>query len=92
MTQTAALMMLAMALTFVIILAEIDLSAGITGGVGMAIFILLVNDQHWNWVLALVVALLAGRRDRHVHRLLRGQGRHSRRSSSPSACSWASRA
>ena len=32
MTQTAALMMLAMALTFVIILAEIDLSAGVTGG------------------------------------------------------------
>ena len=44
MTQTAALMMLAIALTFVIILTEIDLSAGITGGVGMAVFILLVND------------------------------------------------
>ena len=36
MTQTAALMMLAVALTFVIILAEIDLSAGVTGGLGMA--------------------------------------------------------
>src|SRR4051794_32262644 len=43
MTQTAALMMLAVALTFVIILAEIDLSAGVTGGLGMAIFILLTN-------------------------------------------------
>ena len=32
MTQTAGLMMLSMALTFVIILAEIDLSAGVTGG------------------------------------------------------------
>jgi len=41
-TQTAALAMLAIALTFVILLAEIDLSAGVTGGVGMASFILLV--------------------------------------------------
>ena len=53
MTQTAALMMLSIALTFVIILTEIDLSAGITGGVGMAVFIILVNDQGWNWILAL---------------------------------------
>src|SRR5215213_4814333 len=59
-TQTAALMMLSIALTFVIILTEIDLSAGVTGGVGMAAFILLLNEQGWNWVLALVVALLVG--------------------------------
>ena len=60
MTQTAALMMLSIALTFVIILTEIDLSAGITGGVGMAVFIILVNDQTWNWILAFIVALLVG--------------------------------
>jgi D-xylose transport system permease protein len=59
-TQTAALMILAIALTYLLILAEIDLSAGITGGVGMAIFIRLVNDRDWNWVLALIAALLAG--------------------------------
>ena len=35
-TQTASLMILAIALTFLLIMAEIDLSAGITGGVGMA--------------------------------------------------------
>ena len=60
MTQTAALMMLAMALTFVIILAEIDLSAGVTGGLGMAIFILLTNVSNWPWIPALIVALLVG--------------------------------
>jgi D-xylose transport system permease protein len=60
MTQTAALMMLSVALTFVIVIAEIDLSAGVTSGLGMAIFILLVNTHHWNWVLALIVALLCG--------------------------------
>jgi D-xylose transport system permease protein len=60
MTQTAALMMLAVALTFVIILAEIDLSAGVTGGLAMAIFILLTNVGGWNWIAALVVALVVG--------------------------------
>ena len=59
-TQTAALMMLAVALTFVIILAEIDLSAGVTGGLGMAIFILLTNLGGWNWIAALLVAFIVG--------------------------------
>jgi D-xylose transport system permease protein len=58
MTQTAALMMLSMALTFVIIIAEIDLSAGVTGGSAVSIWVLLVNQHGWNWVLALVVAIL----------------------------------
>jgi D-xylose transport system permease protein len=60
MTQTAALMMLSVALTFVIVIAEIDLSAGVTSGLGMAVFILLVNSNHWNWVLAFIIALLCG--------------------------------
>jgi D-xylose transport system permease protein len=58
MTQTAALMMLSMALTFVILIAEIDLSAGVTGGSAIAIWVLLVNQHHWNWVLALIVSWL----------------------------------
>jgi D-xylose transport system permease protein len=60
MTQTAALMMLAVALTFVILLAEIDLSAGVTGGLGMAIFILLTNLSGLNWILALLVSFVIG--------------------------------
>jgi D-xylose transport system permease protein len=60
MTQTAALMMLAMALTFVIILAEIDLSAGVTGGLGMAVFILLTNVSNWPWIPALIAAFGVG--------------------------------
>ncbi|MDP9026100.1 MAG: ABC transporter permease [Actinomycetota bacterium] len=59
-TQTAALAMLAIALTFVILIAEIDLSAGVTGGVGMASFIIMVNKAHVNWVIALVIALAIG--------------------------------
>lgn len=60
MTQTAALMMLAIALTFVILLAEIDLSAGVTAGVGMAVFILLSVRGQWAWQPALGVALVTG--------------------------------
>ncbi len=33
--------MLGMALVFVLLLGEIDLSAGVTGGVGMALFVVL---------------------------------------------------
>jgi D-xylose transport system permease protein len=59
-TQTSSLAMLAIALVFVILLAEIDLSAGVTAGVGMAVFILLNGVLGVNWILALAVALLVG--------------------------------
>jgi D-xylose transport system permease protein len=58
--QAAELMMLSAALVFVILLAEIDLAAGVTAGVSMAIFIQLVKAQQWNWIPALVVAFIAG--------------------------------
>ena len=57
--QAAELTMLAVAMVFVILLAEIDLSAGVTGGVAMAVFFLLYH-AHWNWVLALVIAIAIG--------------------------------
>jgi D-xylose transport system permease protein len=59
-TQAATLMMLAMALVFVILIAEIDLSAGVTSGVAMAVFVLLVNTMHVNWILGLLAALATG--------------------------------
>jgi D-xylose transport system permease protein len=60
MTQAATLVTLGMALVFVILLGEIDLSAGVTAGVTMCIFIVLVNVQGLNWILALVIAFLVG--------------------------------
>jgi D-xylose transport system permease protein len=60
MTQAATLVMLGMALVFVILLGEIDLSAGVTAGVTMCIFIVLVNVQGVNWVVALVIAFAVG--------------------------------
>jgi D-xylose transport system permease protein len=57
--QAAQLAMLAAALVFVLLLAEIDLSAGVTAGVAMASFFLLLRDG-WNWVIALGMAFAVG--------------------------------
>jgi D-xylose transport system permease protein len=59
-TQAATLVMLAMALVFVLLLGEIDLSAGVTSGMTMALFIVLVNVHGVAWQLALAVAFAAG--------------------------------
>lgn len=59
-TQTATLMMLAMALVFVILLAEIDLSAGVTSGVAMALFIIMTNRWGIDWRISIVAGLLCG--------------------------------
>ncbi|MBB2974927.1 D-xylose transport system permease protein [Microbacterium endophyticum] len=53
--QAASLVMLGMALVFVLLLGEIDLSAGVTGGVAMAIFVVLNDKFGVNWILALVI-------------------------------------
>jgi len=59
-TQTATLMMLSMALVFVILLAEIDLSAGVTSGVAMALFILMTNKGGIDWRLSILAGLACG--------------------------------
>jgi D-xylose transport system permease protein len=53
-------MVLAMALVFVILLGEIDLSAGVTSGVAAAIFVVAVHNYHVNWLAALAMALVGG--------------------------------
>ena len=58
--QTSAIAVFAMGLVFVLLLGEIDLSAGYTGGVAAAIVGKLMNDQGLNWVLALIGGLLVG--------------------------------
>lgn len=57
--QAAELTMLAAAMVFVILLAEIDLSAGVTGGVAMAVMFLLLQ-MGLDWPIALVLALVVG--------------------------------
>ena len=61
-TQAAPAIMLAMGLVFVILLGEIDLSAGTTSGVAMALFVVLSDPGgiNMNWILALAIALATG--------------------------------
>ena len=53
--QAATLVVLGMALVFVLLLGEIDLSAGVTGGVGMALFVVLNSQFDVPWPLALLL-------------------------------------
>ncbi|MFM6962732.1 MAG: sugar ABC transporter permease [Micrococcales bacterium] len=57
--QASTLIMLSAALVFVLLLGEIDLSAGVTFGTGMAIFVQLQLDG-WPWPLSLLLAFILG--------------------------------
>jgi D-xylose transport system permease protein len=59
-TQGAPITVIAMGLVFVLLLGEIDLSAGFTSGVCAAVLATLLTDWGWAWPLAVVVALLVG--------------------------------
>jgi len=58
--QAAQLTVLASALVFVLLLAEIDLSAGVTAGVGMALFVVMNQMMGINWIVAIIAALALG--------------------------------
>jgi D-xylose transport system permease protein len=58
--QGAAIMVLAMGLVFVLLLGEIDLSAGFTAGTGAAILGVTLTEHNWAWPLAVAASLLTG--------------------------------
>ena len=58
--QGSAYAVFAMGLVFVLLLGEIDLSAGYTGGVAAAVVGKLMTDHGVNWVLALLAGLACG--------------------------------
>ena len=58
--QGAAIMVLAMGLVFVLLLGEIDLSAGFAAGMGAAILATTLTEHGWAWPLALLAALATG--------------------------------
>jgi len=49
-----------MGLVFVLLLGEIDLSAGFTAGMGAAVTAVTVTEHGWPWPLSLLAALLVG--------------------------------
>jgi D-xylose transport system permease protein len=58
--QSTAIIVLAMGLVFVLLLGEIDLSAGFTAGTSAAVLAVALSSWGWVWPLALLVGLLTG--------------------------------
>jgi D-xylose transport system permease protein len=58
--QSAAVIVIAMGLVFVLLLGEIDLSAGFTAGAAAAVMGIFMTRHGWPWPLALVMCLLTG--------------------------------
>jgi D-xylose transport system permease protein len=59
-TQSAQVVFIAMGLIFVLLLGEIDLSAGFASGVCGAVMAILLTNQGMAWYLAIPAALLTG--------------------------------
>ncbi len=59
-TQTATVTTLAMGLTFVLLLGEIDLSAGVTAGLSAAFLAITMSEYGVAWPIAAVIAISLG--------------------------------
>jgi len=59
-TQTATVTTLAMGLTFVLLLGEIDLAAGVTAGLSAAFLAITMSEYGVAWPLAVVIAISVG--------------------------------
>jgi D-xylose transport system permease protein len=58
--QGAPVAVIAMGLVFVLLLGEIDLSAGFASGVSAAVMAILMAERGWQWPLAVAGGLLTG--------------------------------
>jgi D-xylose transport system permease protein len=59
-TQGAQVTIIAMGLVFVLLLGEIDLSAGFASGVCAAVLAELLTNWHWPWYLAIGLSVVTG--------------------------------
>ena len=59
-SQGAQVIFIAMGLVFVLLLGEIDLSAGFTSGVCGAVMTVLLTNHGWSWYTAIPAALITG--------------------------------
>ena len=60
-TQAGSICVLAMGLVFVLLLGDIDLSAGVAGGVSACAMALAITDHGWPWWAACWAACSAAR-------------------------------
>lgn len=58
--QAAPLIVLSMGLVFVLLIAEIDLSAGVTSGLVSAVFVVAMTNHGISWWLAVIISLASG--------------------------------
>jgi len=59
-TQAAAVIVIAMGLVFVLLLGEIDLSAGYAAGVSGAVLVILITNHQVAWYIAFPISILVG--------------------------------
>jgi D-xylose transport system permease protein len=59
-SQGAAVIFIAMGLVFVLLLGEIDLSAGFAAGMGAAVLAVTLTNHGWAWPLSILAALATG--------------------------------
>ena len=59
-TQAASVTVIAMGLVFVLLLGEIDLSAGYASGVCGAVLVILITHHGYPWWLALLISIIVG--------------------------------
>jgi len=59
-TQGAQIIIIAMGLVFVLLLGEIDLSAGFASGVCAAVLAVLLTNWHWPWYASVAVSMGTG--------------------------------
>ena len=59
-TQAAEVIVIAMGLIFVLLLGEIDLSAGYTAGVTGAVLVILITNEGQPWYVALIASIAVG--------------------------------
>ena len=59
-TQAASVTVIAMGLVFVLLLGEIDLSAGYASGVCGAVLVILITDMGYPWWIALAASIVVG--------------------------------
>ena len=59
-TQAASVTVIAMGLVFVLLLGEIDLSAGYASGVCGAVLVILITNHGYSWWLALLISIVVG--------------------------------
>jgi len=72
-TQAAPVTVIAMGLIFVLLLGEIDLSAGFASGVCGATMVLLINDHKFPWYAALATSIAVGALLGYVMGILRAR-------------------